>query len=734
MTRPDIEHQSLSRETAPTTPSIANPTTYPGELITDPEIIAQLPPAEILKSGIRIIRSEIIPVSRIVQDDSIIDVHHAESLALDFQTEWKQTSPINVRARLVEHEDGGEDVVYDISDGYHRAYALKLLDWETARAEVTYNATDAELYHHRMLAANSVASVQFARTPIWLQQAFRATKWGQQGMRATQAFAIAMNDSQRAQNLRIPPDEIREIKEWVKGNCKTLKKPVSTTYLNLLLVENADPELAVKVREREGGEAAIGNVTPGRLKAIVNVFPGEENYAAQNAVMQHVRELKLNDPITVQMAKYLRDNNIITPNMTAAEAYGVIASWLTTVDISTMFRVEKTESASSRLRMAQGKMKELRESNTALAASLRELQNSTLPQVREENDRLRQENAALRGDGRQTAQEAAALQEKIGSLEKRIVGLQRENADLTRQNIGLKNQSATLRNENDRLNQEVRNSRRNKDKGASSEVPTYENEPWYRTDSRVSNWERRAVDAMLQGDVSLEEFARKNGKTVNDVVWAVRGVLDLRATGNRQQRVQRPIKTPQKGEQNDTSNKDGRTNAPLQAHVDTPIAVYQAAKKPAPPSGNGKAEPVARTEQENATSADQHALVLAGFFERNTKAISSLGLTPPGEDMTESLYEFADGNGIVIDIDKAPLEAQRVKALRFAQEKLVLPADDFAKFQESLPSAIRNLFSYVDYLRKGGILVNLIQIAVEDQRQFYERHRGNIGPKTTSAA
>lgn len=242
-----------------------------------------LSPLELLKQEIRTERMEIIPVGRIVLDACIVDDSHVGSLAESMSSDRGQISPITVRARMEMGQD--EKIYYDVIDGFHRSAGLVALQKEIAKATVIYGCGNEELFDLRVLAANSVRSVQFARVANWMQFSFSQTEWAKKDLTLSQVFSLVVFNS-NGSKLGLTTDEAERLKRWVKDKAKTWNKPVPTIWEEMRSVEKAAPDLVAIVRVGGGGHGKKGVLSPARFMAVVDELPDE--YELQRRVVQVV--------------------------------------------------------------------------------------------------------------------------------------------------------------------------------------------------------------------------------------------------------------------------------------------------------------------------------------------------------------------------------------------------------------------------------------------------------------
>lgn len=253
-------------------------------LLSESDPYQNLSPAEIISKELRIKRHEYIPVSSLLLEESLTDPVHVENLARSMSGDRGQISPITVRPRLL--DDG--QIIYDIIDGFHRGKGLKLREEKEghllmADTVVVYGCSDEELYDLRVLAANSVSSVKFARMADWMHSAFRSARWKNEripqliasgNISIAQVFSLSFTNSSGA-HLGLSPSETDEFKNWARNKSRSWNRPLGTLAMELRTVEVADPELVRQVRKGTGPKGGKGILTHARLKAITDKLPYE---------------------------------------------------------------------------------------------------------------------------------------------------------------------------------------------------------------------------------------------------------------------------------------------------------------------------------------------------------------------------------------------------------------------------------------------------------------------------
>jgi hypothetical protein len=258
---------------------------------------------DLLMSGERTKRQEEIPVDLIVTENSLIDLQHVESLADSMMGDRKQISPVTLAARL---ESG--QLVYHIIDGFHRTEGKKMIQRKTNErqsvlAVVLYGCKDEELFDLRVLAANSVKSIKFARMAEWMKQSFLATRWENRRIGSlivakmitlSQVFILAQTDS-HGSRLHLEPGEVEELKIWALKKSKQWGKPVGALVSDMRIVEVAAPDLVQMVRSGGGGKDGKGVLTRARLETIVKNLPGDWEVQRQFAELALERNILAED-------------------------------------------------------------------------------------------------------------------------------------------------------------------------------------------------------------------------------------------------------------------------------------------------------------------------------------------------------------------------------------------------------------------------------------------------------
>lgn len=349
-----------------------------------------------------------VPLSRVVTDHSLIDEHHVEELANSMRSSDRgQISPTTMRARIDEETN---EVLFDVVDGFHRTEALRRIGADTIKVSAMYSCSDEELYDLRILAAQSVQSVQYARIATWMRLAFDSTPWAAKGMDVTHAFGITLNDTKRPQKVDFSPQEVEEMKDWVKGTANRWSRGLAQTYQTLKLVDEADPALVEQVRTQGGGKDRKAVVTPTLLKLTVESFPGAENYDAQNAVMDVILDKRYYVPqaraFIDQVAPFLHEG------MSKEEVTNAIHQHVDFESIGVVFEKQKTKKTTTEVRdVSRRHRKNLAESRD----QVKELQKTI-----DEKDRTIH---VLRGKVSQLEEEKASLSSQVYSLKQQVAAL-----------------------------------------------------------------------------------------------------------------------------------------------------------------------------------------------------------------------------------------------------------------------------------------------------------------------
>jgi|GEM_PF-3896029 len=268
------------------------------ERITD---INLLSPKEILKLGLEGKRHEMIDVDNVIIDESLVDESHKKELVKSMSGKRGQISPITVRARL---NDNGI-VVYDIIDGFHRGAGFKDAGIDKVDAVVLYGCSDEEMYDLRVLAANSVKSVKFARISTWMQGSYKRSEWCEKGFSLSQILALAVQNSSGVK-LKLSKEEASRAKNWAKEKTQKWGKTLGSILQDVYIIENADPALISRVRTTGGGSRGRGVLSPARLRSIVNVFP--KDYQTQNFLAGLVINKNLNAEEIFEIANLIKEN------------------------------------------------------------------------------------------------------------------------------------------------------------------------------------------------------------------------------------------------------------------------------------------------------------------------------------------------------------------------------------------------------------------------------------------
>jgi len=250
--------------------------------LTENPLYRGIPQLELLEKGIKTERLEMVSVEDVVLEGCIVDEEHIDNLARLMEGPRGQISPVTLRARDI----GNGKIHYDIIDGFHRIPALLKIGRPLVEAVVVYGCPDEEMYDLRVVAANSVKSVQFARVASWMKASFAQTEWAKKGLTLSQILALAVSDSSGTR-LKLSPQEVERAKEWARVKSKAWNRPIATLWETARAVEAGAPDLVANVRVGGGGpHSRKGELSPARYRAIV--FPLQGEYDLQRKVAKMV--------------------------------------------------------------------------------------------------------------------------------------------------------------------------------------------------------------------------------------------------------------------------------------------------------------------------------------------------------------------------------------------------------------------------------------------------------------
>ncbi len=258
--------------------------------------LLRLSPEDLAREGIRCQRSEDINLRKITDEEGVTEQETLDKLAASMQQPWGQINRIVAAAQL-----NRRSVVYRTIDGFHRVASLRMIGRESVRAEVLYGLTDEETYDLRVLATTR-RSVQYARVASWMQKSFEESMWAEKGLTLVQIFSLAAQNTSGSR-LGLSEKEAEEAKLWAIAKAELWGKSPQTIWQERMVIDKADPDLVQKVRVGAGGKhTKKGVINPTRLKAIVDILPGEENFALQNRLANLQSEHNLDVPELQQVA------------------------------------------------------------------------------------------------------------------------------------------------------------------------------------------------------------------------------------------------------------------------------------------------------------------------------------------------------------------------------------------------------------------------------------------------
>jgi|GEM_PF-5577453 len=210
-----------------------------------------------------------VPVDLIYREDVPVDDTHVSELMASIQGEsgkgtgTGQLSPV-LLGDVAEHDQ------FLIVDGFHRDAALHRLGQSEIFSTIRTNSTVEEVLDLRILTANTHATVSFARISEWVFDAWAKSPWANT-LSVVQAFTLMSNNSS-GRNLRLSPDEVKDIRSWVKDKSDRWHMSTAGILINLTTAELSDPDLVKRARPRANG-SQLEELTPQHLGVIARAFP-----------------------------------------------------------------------------------------------------------------------------------------------------------------------------------------------------------------------------------------------------------------------------------------------------------------------------------------------------------------------------------------------------------------------------------------------------------------------------
>ncbi|KKR67578.1 MAG: hypothetical protein UU09_C0026G0013 [Microgenomates group bacterium GW2011_GWA2_40_6] len=264
-------------------------------------------PEELIKLGeygTRIERTEKIPVGSLILEGKITDGETESRLEKQMGADGQKV-PMWVRARSI-----GSEIGYDVIDGYHRGSVLDKLKITLGLAEVSYGMSDEELYDQRVIAANSVRSVQFARVIRWMQRSFQESIWARDyKLNLSTVLGLAFQKDkvdQPGSRSGLTPQQAQEAIAWVEGKADLWQGELGTIYQQIRAAEMSFDEIVEKVRVGSGGGGRKGSgiFNPVKFVAMVEELRGDLHL--QRKMLTIIKEHNLNAEETRLVARVLK--------------------------------------------------------------------------------------------------------------------------------------------------------------------------------------------------------------------------------------------------------------------------------------------------------------------------------------------------------------------------------------------------------------------------------------------
>lgn len=274
--------------------TILEPTINPDHGFSEKEIY-QMNTRELLIHGIRTRRTRMgAPLASVVNDAPIVDTGYAGTIKDDILTrEGGQQSFVDVVPRFT----NTGDIVYLVTDGYHRTEALEEGEIETVDLNILFGRSDEEVIDLRILAAGNVKSLRFTRIGIWMQQAYELKPWHEKLTLYHLCNSVIFGAKKSRSELT--GDEFEEAKDWIELKAKQWRSRVVNIRDIMRIVDQAAPELLQYVRVSGGSK---GELNPARLGAIVDSI---KDHDMQIQIGRIVMEYNFTKPRTEILAEGL---------------------------------------------------------------------------------------------------------------------------------------------------------------------------------------------------------------------------------------------------------------------------------------------------------------------------------------------------------------------------------------------------------------------------------------------
>lgn len=208
----------------------------------------------------------LVPTELIDHEEVPVDNVHVQEIVASMQKESRTRGGTGQHTPTFIGEVAGLPK-FLIIDGFHRDSAVVQLDLPTVRSTIRLNSTMEDIIDLRIEAANMHASVGFARSVEWIEDAWRRTEWAKRGISALQAFGLTKS-VRMGPLLGLSDDEVVSIQLWAVKKCEQWRMPHTTVYNHLNTAAQAAPELISRTRLRGSSDEGSVTITPGQLAII----------------------------------------------------------------------------------------------------------------------------------------------------------------------------------------------------------------------------------------------------------------------------------------------------------------------------------------------------------------------------------------------------------------------------------------------------------------------------------
>lgn len=220
-------------------------------------------------------------------DDVPLDPNHVAELTAQIKAKAERDGGTGQRVAITLGHVPGVPLL-QVTDGYHRYEALRVLNQGTVFATIEQFSSMAEVWDAR-IRNTPHRNIRFARIIDFIPQAWALTPWANR-INALQAFQTGAFSNISGTKMGLTERETQDARVWIAAKSEEWGLKPGSIYQQLLTGQFISPALIRRSRER-GGKDKLARLSPQHLTVIGRALKHE--FGLQHIVADAVDDLGL---------------------------------------------------------------------------------------------------------------------------------------------------------------------------------------------------------------------------------------------------------------------------------------------------------------------------------------------------------------------------------------------------------------------------------------------------------